>query len=352
VIARLTPMLSASTLLTVEDATIEASRFDAEKLPGPMPAILLRSESASSSQIENITVGPKNLALAAIGVESSRNAELVAANARAMRLATTDAPITLDAILAMHRTLLAGTDPRAGQLRTEQVWIGTGQSISPLEADFVPPHHTRVPAALQDLAEFAGRTDLSIIIQAAIVHAQFETIHPFTDGNGRTGRVLIHSIFRGRGLLASTTAPVSAAILADTPGYFRALAAYRDGDIDPIVQVIARGTSAGVAWGRDLAARIAAIRMRWEREIPGRQGTTARRLADHLITQPTVTTNYLVEALAIPERSAREAIATLETAGILTPLRVGRRRNQVWQAPDILAALQDFADRSARRRPA
>ena len=134
-----------------------------------------------------------------------------------------------DAVLAMHAALLADVQPEiAGRWREEQVWIG-GDSFGPHGAAFIPPHHDHVPALMADLVKFTRRADLPLLSQAAIAHAQFETIHPFPDGNGRTGRALIHAMLRGHGLTRNVTVPVSAGLLTDTNGYFDALTAYRDG---------------------------------------------------------------------------------------------------------------------------
>jgi len=109
----------------------------------------------------------------------------------------------------------------AGRWREQQVWIG-GSRFGPHEADFIPPHHDRVPAAMADLAAFMARPDLPVLTQAAIAHAQFETIHPFPDGNGRVGRALVHSLLKAGGLARSVTVPVSAGLLGDTGTYFAA----------------------------------------------------------------------------------------------------------------------------------
>ena len=108
----------------------------------------------------------------------------------------------------------------AGRWRDEQVWIG-GDSFGPHDAEFVPPHHARVPALMADLIKFTSRADLPLLSQAAIAHAQFETVHPFADGNGRTGRALIHAMLRGHRLTRNVTVPVSAGLLTDTRSYFR-----------------------------------------------------------------------------------------------------------------------------------
>src|SRR3954447_6008619 len=230
VIAELTPQLPATVASLAEEASIEIARFDTELGTeiAPFGSVLLRSESASSSLIENLTSGAKAIALAELGSTEKRNATEIVGNVAAMRAALGLADrLDADAILAMHRALLGRLHPDiAGRWRQEQVWIG-GTSFGPHEADFVPPHHESVPELIDDLTRFAGRTDLPVLAQAAIAHAQFETIHPFADGNGRTGRALIHAMLRGRGLTRNVTVPVSAGLLTTTQAYFDSLTAYR-----------------------------------------------------------------------------------------------------------------------------
>ena len=132
--------------------------------------------------------------------------------------------------------MLGAQDPSsAGRWRTEQVWIG-GDGYSPHRQSFIPPHHEHIPALIADLLAFARRTDVPLLTQSAIAHAQFETIHPFTDGNGRTGRALIHAMLRGPGLTRNVTVPVSAGLLTDTAAYFEAFTAYRAGNPEAIVE--------------------------------------------------------------------------------------------------------------------
>ena len=107
-----------------------------------------------------------------------------------------------------------------------------------------PASHTRVPAAIDDLMTFAARDDVPLLAQIAVAHAQFETIHPFTDGNGRTGRALVQAMLRNKGLTRQVTVPVSAGLLVDTDGYIAALTAYRDGDATDR-RAVRRGECAG-----------------------------------------------------------------------------------------------------------
>ena len=172
---------------------------------GPYGSVLLRTEAVSSSRIEQLSASARAIATVETGVGGTGgNAEVIVANARAMQSAIAAAG-SLDeaAILETHRILMQDDQPSiAGKWRVEQNWIGPGNA-GPRLASFVPPAHERVPALMADLVAFMHRADLPVIALVALAHAQFETIHPFIDGNGRTGRTLMHAILRDRGLTLS-----------------------------------------------------------------------------------------------------------------------------------------------------
>ena len=335
----------------VAEATDAVTRFDEFMggLPVPMPSVLLRTESATSSQIENLTTSARHLAMAGLGLSDRRNAQLVAAIVRSMQTAlAVEGPVDTALVLAVHQALLGESQAGiAGRLREEQVWIGGG-GMSPHEALFVPPHHEHVPAAMEDLARFALRTDLPALAHAALLHAQFETIHPFADGNGRTGRVLLQALLRWRGTIRHTTVPLSAGLLADVDGYFAALTAYREGDIAPIVTEVGDAALRAVTNGRMLATEILELRADWVEQITARKNSIAWRLADALFAQPVVNADWVARTLGVSDRGARNAIEALTAAGILEEWSAARR-NKVWQAPEVLHAMDDFAARAGRR---
>jgi Fic family protein len=316
---------------------------------GHFSAILLRSESAASSRIENLTASARAIAEAEIGASHRKNAAEVVANTRTMMAALDLAEnISSASVLAMHRALMNETDPtNAGRWRTEQVWIGGG-NLGPHLALFVPPHHDRVANAIADLVKFIERDDLPILAHAALAHAQFETIHPFTDGNGRTGRALVQAMLRQGRLTRNVTVPVSAGLLSDTSSYFNALTTYRLGDPIPIVTQFADAAFKAVANGRELVDELRQIRQRWHQAIKARSDSAIWRLADLLLRRPVANARVIAEELGLDVGNVHRYIKPLLDARILVE-SLDVKRNQVWRAAEVLAALDAFAARAGRR---
>lgn len=356
-ITSLDVVVEPATLAAADDARAEISRFDAELssvLPGaelaPLAAVLLRTESASSSQIEHVTAGARALALAELDLaKPGSNALLVAANVDAMTRAIELADsLTPAAILAVHAALMH-TEPHAapGRYRAEQVWIG-GTSASPHDAAFVPPQHSRVEPGVDDLCTFMARTDIPLLVQCAVAHAQFETIHPFNDGNGRVGRALVHAMLQHGGATTRATVPVSAGLLTDTDTYFAALTAYRAGDINPIVMRFVEATFAAIGNGRQLAHDLVAIHERWSSAISARRTASIWRVLPLLLSQPVVTSALIQREIGLSQPAADQLITRLRDAGILTRA-TARQRYVAWVATEVTTALDDFALRARRR---
>jgi Fic family protein len=335
-----------------EDASHEIARFDADlgSEIAPFAAVLLRSESAASSQIENLTASARAIAEAEIGVIGRRNASQIVGNTRAMSAAIAMADrLDTDSILAMHRALLEATEPEiAGKWRHQQVWIG-GTMLGPHDALFVPPHHSRVEAGIDDLITFIQRNDWPVLTQAAIAHAQFETIHPFPDGNGRTGRALLHAMLRNKKLTRNVTVPVSAGLLTDTRAYFDALTSYRAGDPAAMVQQLADASFAAITNGRQLVTELREIRDSWNERISARRDSAAWRLADLLLRHPVVNAHVIAGELGIAANNVYRSIEPFEKAGVLLEF-TDRQRNRAWRSTEILASLDAFAARAGKRR--
>jgi Fic family protein len=310
----------------------------------------LRTESASSSEIENLTAGAKSVALASIGDDRvGKNASLIVANTAAIDRALEMADhIDEASIIAMHEALLVGSNPEwTGDWRKDQVRIG-GYTVH--DADFVPPHADRVPAAMSDLLSFVKRTDISTFVHAAVAHAQFETIHPFPDGNGRVGRALIHAMYRHEGLTRNVTVPVSAGILTDPDLYFKTLSDYRQGNPAPIVELMSVAAFRAVANGRQLADELKLIQLAWKEQLKARSGSTAEGLADFVMRQPAVDSALVQRIFEVSQQAADGAIGRLVNAGILAPASASKR-NRRWVASDVINALDRFAKRIKRVAP-
>ena len=351
-IADRTPELPQALLRDVSEATEELARLDAEfeGFPVPYSAILLRGESASSSKIERLTASAKQIGLAEMGVRSGDNARMIVANTRAMNAALQLADeITRESILEMHAALLVEEWPeQAGKFRDQQVWVG-GHDEGPHGADFIPPHHEHVSRAVDDLIRFIQRDDILPLAHIAIAHAQFETIHPFVDGNGRVGRALVQALLRHEGITRNVTVPISAGLLVDLDDYFSSLGHYRQGDPEPIVDVFARSARQGVKFGRNL---LTDLRGAWddiETALHGiRSDATARQLARLVLEQPVVSAEFVADRLGVTAQASYNAITTLVDREVLEPTSANRR-NRTWQNTDVLEALDKFA--KLYRRP-
>jgi Fic family protein len=321
--------------------------------------VLLRAEAIASSQIEGLTVAHRRLlkyeAARMSGVHlADATAQAVLGNVAAMQAAVEAAdkpgPLTLDDLLAIHIALMAESDhPEWGGLvRQEQNWI-RGQT--PCRAEFVPPPHEEVLRLLHDLCQFINTDGLSPLVQAAVAHAQFETIHGFLDGNGRAGRALIHVILRRRGLAPRYVPPISLALATTAEQYVAGLTAFRfvgppDTDaaregIRTWLEVAAEATLRACQQAERLATDLEQLRTHWHARVRPRRNSAAELLLDVLVRAPVVTA---ATAATLVERStvaAGNAIDQLVAAGVLTQTTVGKR-NRAFEALEVFDLLVDY----------
>jgi Fic family protein len=309
---------------------------------------LLRAESVASSRIEGLVLSHRRLARASFGgAQPDLTAESVLGNIRAMDRAVALGQqadrLTTQDIQAVHRELLAATRDAAqgGTIRTVQNWIG-GHSDGPRDAEFVPPPPEHVPALLDDLCEFANRDDLPAVVQAAIVHAQFETIHPFADGNGRVGRCLIHVVLRRRRLARQYVPPVSLVLAGNARAYVAGLTDYRSGRISQWCGLFASATRTAGRGAQRFADAIQALQGRWIRQSGApRKDSAAIKLIQRLPAHPIVDAKTVEQLCQCSNQAARLAVLQLEKADVLRRLNVGKR-NRAWEAGDLFELLNDF----------
>ena len=340
-IAQLTPEVPADLLRHAMEVESELIRFD---------ALLLRSESSASSRIENLAASVRNVALAELDATTPRNSREIAGNVRAMREAIElKGEPSVEDVLRVHASLMSVTgESFGGELRDEQVWIG-GSAFGPQGAAFVPPSQERVPALLDDLMAFVRRDDLDPVVQAAVAHAQFETIHPFVDGNGRTGRALLHRWLRHHDVLRHATLPISSGLLHDVDSYMGALQIYHDGDVRPIVGELVDALEVALVLAQSATRQIDDIIERWQQQMGERRGSAIRMLPAVLVAQPVVSVAHVADHLQITPRAARDVIARACEYGMLTPMG-NRRRGVFYQADELLDVLEQMTSRPAMRR--
>lgn len=348
-ISELDPAVPQDLLDAADDACTEITAFDAETASWGIPfsSVLLRSESASSSQIEHLTANARQIALASLGSGNGprSNATMIARNTDALRAAIDMAErISPNTIRAMHEQLDGGDDPaNAGKFRAETVWIG---GRSPVTASYVGPPHPQVEAMIEDLCLFARRTDVPPMVQAAVAHAQFETIHPFTDGNGRTGRALVSAILRHRGVSRHMTVPISSGLLSDTDSYIAALTAYRKGDIEPIVEQFADASHRAIENAKILREDVVEVRAT-VLATGERRTKNLTAIAQLCTSEPAFTVSMAVDR-GVPLPSAYRLLQRLQDAGIVKAERPIRGVT-AWTVPGLTSALDRFAERAGRR---
>jgi Fic family protein len=294
----------------------------------PLARLLLRSEGVASSYIEGVTAPVVDIVLAEerLGRVELGAASWVASNLAAVSDAVAAAegaePLSVETLCEWHRILMTGSptpERYVGRVRAEQGWIG---GSSPLDAHLVTPPPQELAVLLEDLVAYASRDEMDPVTQAAIAHAQFEIIHPFGDGNGRVGRVLVAWVLTRR-LKLLVPPPVSVAVAADVAGYTSGLVLFRIGDHDRWVKWFAEAVASGGRTQRALVASVEQIKQRWREQLASGQRKTRsdaavfdalERVPRHLV----LTSQTLVDELGITRKAALSTLHRLADAGILT----------------------------------
>lgn len=324
--------------------------------------ILMRAEAVASSRIEGLRIGARRLLRAEVSErEGARPIDVTASeilrNIAAMDYGLANLSvgdnISLDLLLETHRRLLAGSIIRehGGRLRNSQNWIG-GNEFNPCGATYVPPPPEFVTPLMRDLLEFCNDDSLPAVAQAAIAHAQFETIHPFVDGNGRIGRVLIHQILRRRGLAVRVLAPVSLVLAARAEAYVQSLTLFRYvGDVDSkeahegvnlLMGSFAAACSLAVAEATHFESIAQDIEGQWRSAVGNvRSNSTTDRLLKVLSGASVVTTNGVAEILGCSWNAANTAVNNLVTAKVLQQVTLGKR-NRAFEAPRMIEAFTNL----------
>lgn len=356
-IAELDPAISFRTADTVIDAeqTIRALNANADirglESIGPL---LLRSEALASSRIEGYQVSALNLARALIDPRAARGAaRTVAANVSAMEVAIgrADDPAILVPrdIEDIHATLMAN-EPEAGpgRFRDVQNWIG-GRLPNPADAAFIPPPPEEVPRLIGDLVQFMGRSDVPPVAQAAIAHAQFETIHPFIDGNGRVGRCLVHLILRRRGVAPSFVPPVSIVLAGRPSSYVQGLVDFREGRIAAWVESFAGACLSAAGHAVQLAEDVRSLQRAWlEQAGRPRSDSAAAKIIGLLPAQPVLSAPTIRAAVGASQQQVLLGLKVLADAGVVRQISEGTYDRQ-FAAIGLLDLVTDYEARVVGR---
>lgn len=335
---------------------VEMARFDVElgQRADNVPTMLLRSESSASSQIDRLTSTAQSVALAELYPKASSDARLVVANMIATQRAL-ELPVglTLEGIVEIHDLLLDNshlenqTNSAFEKLRQKPVWLG-GTSFTPHTALFVPPAFQHVPEYMADLIEFGTRSDLNPVVKAAILYAQFQTVHPFLTANGQTGRALIHHIFRAEGVLSSTLIPVSVGFLHNIDSLINALQSYREGDPLVIIEELVSALELALFVSRVTETSIESLLEDWDNLVGHRKGSRIRQLPKALVKQPVVNSAYLADSLGVTQRTATTLILRACEYGMLRHMGK-RQRGDFYQSDAIINVLDEINEASTFR---
>jgi Fic family protein len=352
--------LAGSTAADVTDAERDIARLNSEVSAladsEAIARLLVRAEAVASSRIEGLEIGGRRLLKAELarGLDGGRpdmTATEVLNNIEAMHWAVgtlAERPrLTVDDLLSVHERLLAGTpiERYGGKLRGVQNWIG-GSSFNPCAAAFVPPPQELVPELMEDLCAFCNQDMLPAVVQAAVAHAQFETIHPFVDGNGRTGRALIHVILRRRGLAPRIVPPVSLVLATWAGDYVDGLTRTRyrgspDGQeavegANTWISLFAGACQRAVADAEAYEARVRELRDAWRRRLGSlRKHSAIELLLGALPGAPMMTVQSAAALIGRSQQAVNDAIPRLVQAGVLKQTTVGRR-NRAFEATELI----------------
>jgi Fic family protein len=294
----------------------------------PLARLLLRSEGVASSYIEGIGAPLVDIALAVenIGRRVTGAASWVASNlaavSDAVRSAGTGAPLSVETLCDWHRILMTGSptpERHVGRVRDDIGWIG---GTSPLDAHLVTAPPSELPELLDDLVAYANRVDVDAVAQAAISHAQFEVVHPFADGNGRVGRLLVAWVLVRR-LSLLVPPPVSVAIAADVGGFSSGLVLFRTGDHLRWIQWFADVVGNGGKAQRRLASSVEQIKRRWHEQLTStgrklRSDSAVHAALELLPRHLVLTSQILVDELQLSRKASLATLRRLTELGILT----------------------------------
>ena len=356
--------MDGALLRALSDADIALGRLEgaAAILPNTdlFVGMYICQEAVLSSQIEGTQASLTDLLEFEMGVRAQRgdsDVGEVVNHVRAMNYGLQrlpELPLCLRLIREIHEQLLRGVrgqERQPGEFRRIQNWIGAAR-VPLAAALFVPPPPDAMTQALGNLERFMHDPEYPVLLRAGLIHAQFETIHPFLDGNGRVGRMLITFLLCEQGVMSRPLLYLSHFLRRHRGEYYERLRAIRDeGDWEGWLKFFLRGVKEASGQASETARRILALREEFRSALAkqGRASGTLLRALDTLFDQPVVGVRSLADRLGVTFASANGVAERLVQAGVLSEV-TGQRRNRLFMFRPYVA-LFDSPSRSEKGAP-
>ncbi len=343
----------AAVMSEAERAVAELNHV-ADPALASLSRLLLRTESIASSKVEEMHADVRSIARAearrSLGRSISRQVAEIIANIDAMQMGiehvATNERFAPEDLCAIHEALMlhSATPEIAGRIRDRQNWIG-GNDINPCGADYVPPPPEEVHPLMDDLGRFCNSDLHPPLVQAAIAHAQFETIHPFADGNGRTGRALLQIVLRRRGLAPEFVPPVSIVLFRRRDSYIQGLTDFRAGRVGDWLFFFAEAMAEAAQLALGYRRLVADLQRFWRARLRAasnpRADAAVWALIDALPALPVLTVANAAEATGRGPSNLRTAIEQLEQAGVLSPTGTSKRYRS-WEPQGLLGLISEL----------
>lgn len=349
-------------LLSAADRAL--GRLDGSVLTLPNPDLFVfmyvRKEAVLSCQIEGTQSSLQDLLAAEAQLFDQnipRDVDEVVNYVRAMKhgmARLTDLPVSVRLIREIHNELMRGVRGgrlQPGELRTSQNWIGpAGCTLT--TASFVPPPHHAVPEVLSDLEKFLhANDDLPPLVKIALAHVQFETIHPFLDGNGRVGRLLITFLLTERGVLHKPVLYLSHYFKQHRQAYYEHLQAVRErGEWEEWLGFFLRGVIEVAAEAAETARRIQQLREQHRTAITsllGRAAGNGHKVLESLFDRPIVAVNDVQKMMGTSYVTANSLVSRLVKLGVLSEM-TGNARNRRFRYAPYIALFSDVGPGAER----